>query len=61
MTGIEQRAPKEQIIPDRSTAQLSVGFALSMTNPDHHDLEAHFDVLCCGLLGINTIRCDSYD
>ena len=51
MTGIEQRVPKErhrseQVKPDRSTSQQSVGFALSKVDPNHHDLEPLLDALC---------------
>ena len=53
MTGIAQTAPKEchrseQIVPDGSTSQQSMGFALSKTDPDQHNLERRLDALCAG-------------
>ena len=55
MTGIEQMIPKErdrskQIVPDCSSSQQSVGFALSETDPDHHNLEARLVALCGALI-----------
>ena len=55
VTGIEQMVPKEpdrskQNVPDRSSSQQSVGFALSKTDPDHHNLEARLFALCGALI-----------
>ena len=44
-----------QIVPDCSTSQQSMGFALSKADPDQHDLEVHLDALCGVLLWCNTI------
>ena len=40
----------EQFVPDRSSSQESVGFALSKTDPDHHNLEAGLVALCGALI-----------